>query len=131
MTMALTFARAPWLLPERSVLPSALTAGARDQSVDEEKDERADDRPDEARPFSGLVPVHEMAEPTGNDRTCNAEQNGDQAPSGVASRHQQLGDGAGDPSDDDPPEPAVVRIKQWHQHRASPRFLLSFNRPSL
>ena len=43
-------------------------------------------------------------------------------PPGSRPGSQQFGDRPGDPSNDDPPKPAVVRIKQWHEHRASPCF---------
>src|SRR5438874_2115016 len=91
-----TVARTPWLLAEQG-----LWAAARDQSVDDEKDDCADNGADEARALSGFVPVHEMADPARNDRARDSEQYGDQASPRITARSQQLGDGAGDPSNDD------------------------------
>ena len=56
-----------------------------DQPVDEQDDDRPDDGGDETRALVRPVPAEHVAEPAGDDRAANAEQDGDDAPLGVAS----------------------------------------------
>ena len=48
-------------------------------------------------PSPGLVPADRLAEPAGEQRAGDAEQDGDDAAARVLARHQQLGDRAGEP----------------------------------
>src|SRR5438309_6994563 len=82
-----TVVRTPWLLAEQ-----ALRAPPGDQTVDDEKDDCADDSADEARALSGLVPMHEMAEPAREDGPRDSEQYGDQAAPRITARSQEFGD---------------------------------------
>src|SRR6059058_818130 len=103
-----------WLIAER--LCRLKPATPRHQAVQEQDDERADDGRNEARAFAGTVPSHDVTEPSGEQRPGNPEQDGDDTSARVLARHQQLGNGAGKASDDDPANDPVML------HRSPPSF---------
>src|SRR5688572_30274540 len=84
-------------------------APAGDQPVDEQDDDRADDRGEEAGAFALLVPAEHVAEIAGQRGAADAERDRDQAAARVAARHDELGDPSRQRTDDDPPQPAIVR----------------------
>src|SRR6266540_808365 len=66
-----------------------------------------------------------MAEPPGDERAGDSENDGDDASAGVAPGHQQLGEGAGKPADDDPADDSVMlhsRIPFFHAGVVQPAF---------
>src|SRR5918995_837676 len=114
--LARELARAPWLFAERLIL--AWRSGrpaAQDQAIDEQDDERPNDRGDEAGALARIVPADRLAEESGEQRSGDAEKDGDDAPARIAPGHQQLGKPAGQQADDNPAEDAVIL-----HHAASP-----------
>ena len=63
-----------------------------DQPIEQQQHERADDRGHEARALAGLVPAKLLAQPAGEQRARDAQQDGDDAPARIAPGHQHFGD---------------------------------------
>src|SRR6476659_8012789 len=75
---------------------SLLSAAFEKESIQQQQNHRADDLCDEAGRFSRFVPANGPTEISGDDRTGDAEQNRNDATTGISSRHQQLCDRADD-----------------------------------
>src|ERR1051326_7282462 len=74
---------------------------ADDQAIDEQQDYRTDDRANPARRL--LLPAHEgRSEEAANERAGDAEEDGNDPATRVSSRHQELGDGADDETEQQP-----------------------------
>src|ERR1700754_400544 len=80
----------------------AFAAPPCDQSPNQENDDRANDRTDEACAFVGAIPSNRLAEIGSDERADDAEDGGqDKAGWLVAAGGDELGDDAGDKTDDD------------------------------
>src|SRR5262245_21086280 len=77
------------------------------KTVDREHDDRAYNGADEAGALARLVPIERLPEIGGNERAHDAQDGRqDEARRLIVSRHEELGDDAGQKSDDDGPEDA-------------------------
>ena len=75
-------------------ISTRLGALAEDHPVDQEKDHRADNRENESGGLAFLIPTHRPPEEGSEERAGDAEQNGDNATTGIPSGHEELRDDA-------------------------------------
>src|SRR5215212_3197396 len=86
-----------------------------DEAVNQQEQEGADDCRDETGTLVvGSIPAKCAADPSRDERAGNAQEDRDDAPAGVATRHQQLGDRSGQAAYYDPADDPVIL------HRNSP-----------
>jgi hypothetical protein len=79
--------------------PSRSISRAKDQAIDQEQEHRAHDGADESRRLAGLVPFQRVPEIRSDERSCDADQNREDAAAGIAARHEKFRDRADQQSD--------------------------------
>src|SRR4051812_46289154 len=97
--------REPLVLSGRSRSRSDRAATSGDETVDEQHDDRADDGADQARALARSIPSEGLPEIARDESADDAQDGGQDEPRRlVISRHEELGDYAGDETNDDGPQ---------------------------
>src|SRR5262245_41063807 len=97
-------------------------------AVDDQDDDGADHRADEL-PESGLrIDAEELAEITKEDRAADAQQDGDDDPARILTRHDELRNDSRQQANDDQPKPFHDSATPYQLRCSSP---LEFVAPSI